>query len=200
VTPEAQKRTLDIVLAAGAAIVLWPLWMGISGAILLTSPGPVLYAGERVGRCGRRFRMYKFRTMSIGTGNGGPAITVESDARVTPLGRLLRSRKLDEIPQLLNVLRGEMSLVGPRPEDPTFVAFYDERQREVLSVRPGVTGPTQLAYRDEERMLEGHDVEEYYLTELMPKKLEMDLAYIRTRTFAGDVGILFSTVASVVRP
>jgi lipopolysaccharide/colanic/teichoic acid biosynthesis glycosyltransferase len=141
--------------------------------------------------------MYKFRTMLADADRTGPAVTGASDPRVTPVGRVLRATKIDELPQLLNVLRGDMSLVGPRPESPRYVALYDQRQREVLSVLPGITGPTQLRYRHEERILTGEDVERQYCALLMPVKLESDLEYVRTRTAVGDFRVLVATFGAL---
>ncbi|MGI8968770.1 MAG: sugar transferase, partial [Chloroflexota bacterium] len=171
-----------------------PLWLLIGAMIRLTSRGSALYAGTRIGRDGHPFRMYKFRTMHANADQSGPAITGAADARITPLGHLLRTTKLDELPQLLNVLRGEMSLVGPRPESPAYVALYDDRQRVVLTVRPGITGPSQLLYRHEQELLSGEDVERQYRDEILPAKLESDLAYVRDRSLAKDVHLLWLTV------
>jgi lipopolysaccharide/colanic/teichoic acid biosynthesis glycosyltransferase len=128
----------------------------------------------------------------------GLKVTAFGDPRVTPIGRVLRATKLDELPQLVNVLRGEMSLVGPRPEAPEYVDLYDERQREVLSVRPGITGPTQIRFRDEESLLQGPDVEAAYLA-LLPQKLEIDLDYVHNRSLVQDLTLLLATVSVVVR-
>jgi len=143
--------------------------------------------------------MAKFRTMVADAPTRGPGITAQDDPRMTPIGRFLRKTKLDELPQLLNVLNGTMSLVGPRPELPRYVALYNERQRRVLSVRPGITGPTQIAYRHEEELLRGRpDVETYYINVIMPLKLEMDLRYIEQRRFWTDVGYLIKTLVHIV--
>jgi len=142
--------------------------------------------------------MYKFRTMVVEADRVGPAMTYRDDPRITNLGRFLRGTKLDELPQLINVLKGEMSLVGPRPEDPAFVAHYDAEQREVLRVKPGITGPTQLAYRDEASMLEGTSADEDYLTRIMPEKLELDLHYLQNRSLALDIKILWQTARTLL--
>jgi lipopolysaccharide/colanic/teichoic acid biosynthesis glycosyltransferase len=195
----ALKRAIDVTIAGAALVLTMPLWVAVGVAIRLTSPGPILYAGPRVGKDGEIFRMFKFRSMRVGADQVGPAVTGASDARVTSIGRFLRRTKLDELPQLLNVLRGEMSLVGPRPEAPQYVARYDERQRDVLHVRPGITGPTQLRFRHEEQMLPEADTERVYCTEVMPRKLEMDLEYVRTRTFWTDLRVLWATARGLAR-
>ena len=187
------KRTLDLILSLVGLALLWPLLASLALWIKLDSPGPVLYRGKRVGKDGEPFHMYKFRTMAEGAERRGPAVTYRDDPRITRAGRFLRRTKLDELPQLLNVVKGEMSLVGPRPEDPTYVAFYDEKQRQVLSVKPGITGPTQLEYRDEASMLDGDSVDEDYVTRIMPEKLKLDLEYVRTHSLIKDLSILWRT-------
>ena len=187
------KRTLDLILSLVGLALLWPLLASLALWVKLDSPGPVLYRGKRVGKDGEPFHMYKFRTMAEGAERRGPAVTYRDDPRITRAGRFLRRTKLDELPQLLNVVKGEMSLVGPRPEDPTYVAFYDEKQRQVLSVKPGITGPTQLEYRDEASMLDGDSVDADYVTRIMPEKLKLDLQYVSTRSLIMDLGILWRT-------
>ena len=193
------KRALDVVVGSVLLVLGLPIWVAVATGIRLTSPGPVLYAGLRAGKDGKPFRMYKFRSMRVGADRSGPAITARDDPRVTWIGRRLRSTKLDELPQLLNVLRGDMSLVGPRPEALEYVRLYDERQRRVLVVRPGITGPTQLRFRDEERLLRLENVEHQYSTDILPVKLESDLEYVRERTLLGDVRLLALTAWRVVR-
>lgn len=189
------KRLFDFVASLAALIVLSPLFVAIAIAIKLTSRGPVFYRGRRVGRGGVPFDILKFRTMR--PGGSGPAITRGGDPRITPLGRALRRVKLDELPQLLNVLRGEMSLVGPRPEAEEYVRLYTDEERRVLDARPGITGPASLRYRDEESMLTGDDWHERYVNVIMRDKLREDLAYLDRRTFASDLGILLRTFAVV---
>jgi lipopolysaccharide/colanic/teichoic acid biosynthesis glycosyltransferase len=191
------KRVLDAALAltgiAVFATVLAPLLVLIAVAVKLESRGPVLFAAERVGRAGRRFRMRKFRTMRVDA--GGPRVTTAEDPRVTRVGRLLRRTHFDEAPQLWNVLVGDMSLVGPRPEDPRFVDEGDPAQRRVLSVRPGITGPSQLAFAGREGALLGReDPERDYRERVLPAKLAADAAYVERRSFAGDLAILARTL------
>jgi lipopolysaccharide/colanic/teichoic acid biosynthesis glycosyltransferase len=192
------KRALDLLISVWGLLLLSPLLLLLALWIKLDSRGPILYRGQRVGKDGRPFIMYKFRTMVLGAERRGPAVTYKDDPRITSAGRFLRQTKLDELPQLLNVLRGEMSLVGPRPEDPKYVALYTPEQRLVLSVKPGITGPTQLEYRDEASLLQGEGVDEEYVSRLMPEKLKLDLEYVRTRSLLLDLKILWRTVATLL--
>ena len=191
------KRIFDLAVSAVGLVVTSPIVLAAALAVKLESPGPAFYAGTRVGRGGRPFRILKLRTMQAQP--GGPSVTAGDDPRITRVGRVLRRSKLDELPQLLNVLRGEMSLVGPRPEDPRYVAHYTPEQREVLGVRPGMTGPTVLAFIDEEELLRGGDAESVYLAEVMPGKLAIDLKYVRHASFGGDLMILGRTALAVLR-
>jgi lipopolysaccharide/colanic/teichoic acid biosynthesis glycosyltransferase len=192
------KRMLDVAVSALGLVLLSPLMLILSIWIKLDSKGPVFYRGDRVGKDGRPFLMYKFRTMVAEAKRIGPAITYRDDPRVTKVGRFLRWTKLDELPQLINVLKGEMSLVGPRPEDPSYVAHYNAEQREVLRVKPGITGSTQLKYRDEASMLEGDNADQDYLTQIMPAKLKMDLDYVQNHSLALDVRILWQTAMTLL--
>ena len=187
------KRVFDLCAAAIILIVSVPLLVMIAIAVKLDSPGPILFTQIRVGRGGRLFRLYKFRSMFLHAEQGSP-ITAAADARITRLGAILRPLRLDELPQLINVLKGEMSLVGPRPEPPSIVKRYTPEQRQVFDARPGITGPTQLAWLDEAgRFPAGLNAAEHYVGELLPQKLQMDVRYVQTRTFLGDLGILFLT-------
>lgn len=192
------KRVLDLVVSALGLVLLSPLMLILAIWIKLDSKGPIFYRGERVGKDGRPFLMYKFRTMVVEADRIGPAITYRDDPRITKVGKFLRRTKLDELPQLINVLKGEMSLVGPRPEDPSYVAHYNAQQREVLRVKPGITGLTQLEYRDEASMLEGARADEDYLTQIMPAKLRLDLDYVQDRSLALDVKILWRTAMTLL--
>jgi lipopolysaccharide/colanic/teichoic acid biosynthesis glycosyltransferase len=165
-------------------------------AVRLSSGSPIFYAGDRLGRHARVFKIYKFRTMSTGSDHGA-GVTRDSDPRVTPIGRLLRQWKLDELPQLINVLKGDMSVVGPRPESPSYLDDYTGEQRQVLSVKPGITGPTQLAYRHEEKILRGRDFEEYYRKVLLPRKLDLDLQYVQTKSLTTDIKLILATVRRI---
>ncbi len=193
------KRLIDVVIAATGLAALSPALAAIALAVRLDSPGPALYRARRVGRGGAEFTMYKFRTMRVDGAIHGPKITHHGDRRVTRVGRALRSTKLDELPQLWNVLRSEMSLVGPRPEDPQYVALYSSGQRRVLQVRPGITSLASVLYRDEERLLVGADWERTYVTQVMPAKLEIDLEYVARRSLLLDARVLLATARSLVR-
>jgi lipopolysaccharide/colanic/teichoic acid biosynthesis glycosyltransferase len=192
------KRAFDFGVALGGLVMLSPLLAAAAGLVKFSSPGPAIYRGLRVGRDGRTFEILKLRTMVLGADTQGPAVTSAADARITPIGRFLRRTKFDEVPQLVNVLRGEMSLVGPRPEHPEFVKHYSDDQRRVLAVRPGVTSPAALAYMSEEENLGGDDPAAEYVSTIMPHKLALDLDYVRTATFAGDLRIIGRTLARVI--
>lgn len=150
-----------------------------------------------MGRHGVPFRLYKFRTMVEGAQSMGPGITVADDPRITPVGRFLRRTKLDELPQLINVLKGEMALVGPRPEDPRYVAKRPDLYRESLRLRPGVTGAGSLLYRREEEELAGKDLEKEYFERILPRKLQADVEYAKSQTLCSDIALIFRTVFSM---
>jgi lipopolysaccharide/colanic/teichoic acid biosynthesis glycosyltransferase len=190
------RRLTDILLALLGLAVLAPLLIAIAVAVRLRDGAPVIYRARRVGQHGREFRLLKFRTM---VPSGGSSVTVWADPRVTPLGRRLRRLKLDELPQLFNVLNGEMSIVGPRPEDPSYVALYTREQRRVLSVKPGITGVAALAYADEESLLRGEDWETTYRLTIMPAKLQLELDYLARRSARTDAQLILETAAVVVR-
>jgi lipopolysaccharide/colanic/teichoic acid biosynthesis glycosyltransferase len=193
------KRGVDVALSLVALVLLLPLLAAIAVVLVLTT-GEVLYRAPRVGRGGEIFTMYKFSTMV--PGDDGPRLTRTGDPRITPVGRWLRATKLNELPQLVNVLIGEMSLVGPRPEDPRYVAFYSTEQREVLAVRPGMASAAFLRFGDEEAYIgraDPPDIETYYLTELLPEKLDIELRYVRNWTMREDLRILAGTVTGLLR-
>lgn len=195
------KRLFDLIAAGGAVVVLSPLLAALALAVRADSPGPAFYLQERVGRNGKPFRIVKFRTMRHDSDRGGRQITVGRDPRITRVGRVLRQWKLDELPQLFNVVRGEMSLVGPRPEVPKYVAQYTEQQRRVLDVRPGITDLASIEFRDENALLEGRsDPERYYVQEIMPRKLELNLEYIERQGLAFDAWVIAATAWRVVAP
>ena len=193
------KRTFDLVFAIIALLLLSPLFLLGSLLAKFQSKGPVFYKAKRVGKGEAVFEMYKFRTMVVNADTLGGSLTTYRDTRITPIGRFLRWTKLDELPNLINVIKGEMSLIGPRPEAPDYVKYYTEVQKQVLQVKPGMTGPSQLANRDEEEKLKGQqDAEHYYITELMPKKLALDLHYVATQSIASDIGWLLKTFWVVI--
>ncbi len=192
------KRAFDIAVSLLVLIILSPLFVLLSLIVFVTMGWPVFYRQTRVGKDSRVFKIIKFRSMIKEADKKGLAVTAGADSRVTPVGRLLRKTKLDELPQFINVLRGEMSLVGPRPEVPRYVRLYSHKQLRVLSVRPGLTDPATIAYRDEEKILAGYDdPEKAYIEHIMPAKLKLNLAYLEKASFAADLGLLFRTVAKL---
>ncbi len=188
------KRAFDLIALVVLVPFVLPVAMLVALAVFLDSPGPIVYRARRVGRGGRAFEMLKFRTMKIGV--AGNAIAGAEDLRITPVGRFLRRARLDELPQLWNVFRGEMSFVGPRPELNEFVDMHAEDYRQILAVPPGITGPTQLRYAGvEARLLSLHgDPEAYYRDQLLPDKVALDLVYARSRSLAQDFVVLCQTL------
>jgi lipopolysaccharide/colanic/teichoic acid biosynthesis glycosyltransferase len=193
------KRMFDTFASAIALLLLSPLFVLISLLIKLTSPGPVFFLQQRVGLQGRLFRIVKFRSMGVGAEKQGSAITAVGDLRVTPLGRVLRFLKIDELPQLWNVLKGEMSLVGPRPELPRYVQCYTESQLRILDVRPGMTDPASIKYaREEDELRESAAPERFYVDVILPDKLDLNLEYIKRVSFFRDLSLLSKTVIAIV--
>lgn len=194
------KRVFDLVAASLGLLALAPLLLAIALWIRLDSPGPALFLQQRVGRGGRLFTIYKFRTMHVRPA-AGPELTVGADARITRAGFFLRRYKLDELPQLLNVVQGCMSLVGPRPEVPRYVDCYPEPVRRiVLSVAPGITDWASIMYKDENAVLaRSADPERAYIDTVLPVKLDYYLRYVRERSFRVDLLILLRTVSAILR-
>ena len=196
----ALKRAMDIVISGGALAVLWPVLLLIAVAIKIDDPGPVFYRQVRVGRDGKEFRIFKFRTMVVDADKKGLQITVGRDNRITRMGRLLRKTKLDELAQLINVFVGEMSFVGPRPEVPKYVNLYTPYQRQVLLVRPGITDYASIAYRNENDLLAvAEDPEKMYIDVIMPDKIELNMKYLREISPLADLKLIFGTIAAVVK-
>jgi lipopolysaccharide/colanic/teichoic acid biosynthesis glycosyltransferase len=193
------KRLLDLVIAAVGLVVLSPVLLATGVMIRLTSHGPALHRARRIGRDGVPFELLKFRSMAVDAATSGPGITARGDARITAVGRVIRSTKLDELPQMVNVLRGDMSIVGPRPEDPRYVERYTDAQREILRWRPGLTSPASLTYRDEESVLAGAENLDAAYELVMADKIAIDLAYFRTQSLLGDLAMLAKTARAVVR-
>ncbi len=195
------KRLFDLIVASLLLLILAPLMLGLALAIKLDSPGPVFFRQDRVGRHGARFRIHKFRTMVADAAAIGPAVTVDRDPRVTSIGRRLRHYRLDELPQLIDVLSGAMSLVGPRPELPRFVERYPADLRAaVLSVRPGITDPASIAHLDESAALAGAaDPEREYVEKILPPKLRLQAGYAASATLRSDIAVLGRTLAALVR-
>nr|WP_157345301.1 sugar transferase [Nocardioides sp. MAH-18] len=190
---------LDLVVSAVGLVLLSPVLAVVGLVVRCDSPGPALFRQQRVGRGGQPFTIHKFRTMRVDA--GGPLVTVGGESRITRSGIVLRASKLDEMPQLYDVLRGAMSLVGPRPEVAEYVALWPAEHRDlILSVRPGITDPVSLELRDEQGLLaEQDEPETYYREVLLPWKAEHYAAYVRGRTLRGDLGIIARTVWAVVR-
>lgn len=194
------KRAMDIVLSACALAVLWPLLLLIALAIWIDDPGPVFYRQVRVGRNGKTFRIFKFRSMVMDADKKGLAITVGRDSRITRVGAVLRKTKLDELAQLLNVLLGQMSFVGPRPEVPKYVELYTPYQRQVLLVRPGITDYASIAYRNENDLLAGApNPEAMYIEQIMPDKIELNMKYLREISPLADIRLILKTIVAVIK-
>jgi len=193
------KRLFDIVCAGIGLLLLSPLLLAVAVWVKLDSPGPVMFRQERVGRFGAIFRIHKFRTMRVDAPRLGPQITIGDDARITRSGRWLRASKVDELPQLWDVLRGAMSLVGPRPEVPRYVALYPAELRElVLSVRPGITDPASLSFRNESELLaRAEDPEREYVEVVMPMKLRLAADYVRNASLGGDIRLILATLGAI---
>ncbi len=193
------KRIFDLLFAFVGVIVLLPLFLAIAVWIKLDSPGPVFFRQTRIGQFGREFTIYKFRTMVANAEALGKQITATDDQRITRSGKFIRRYKLDELPQLFNVFKGEMSLVGPRPEVPKYVALYMPEQRLVLEVSPGITDLASLKFRNESDLLAGvPNPEELYIQEIMPQKLELNLNYIAQASLRFDLLIILKTLWQVL--
>jgi lipopolysaccharide/colanic/teichoic acid biosynthesis glycosyltransferase len=199
VAPGAARRALDLLVSAAALLLLSPVIVLVALAVKLGSPGPVIFRQVRVGQGGRPFTLLKFRTMR--PGERGPEVTRGSDPRITRVGKLLRASGIDELPQLLNVLRGEMTLVGPRPETPALAERYPAGYRVVFDHRPGLTGPTQVRLRDKDVLPPAGvpDLEGYYLRELVPSRVALDFSYLDDPSLARTVGMLWHTAVYVLR-
>lgn len=194
------KRAMDIVLSACALAILWPLLLLIALAIWIDDPGPVFYRQVRVGRNGKTFRIFKFRSMVMDADKKGLAITVGRDSRITRVGAVLRKTKLDELAQLLNVLFGQMSFVGPRPEVPKYVELYTPYQRQVLLVRPGITDYASIAYHNENDLLAGApNPEAMYIEQIMPDKIELNMKYLREISPLADIRLILKTIVAVIK-
>jgi lipopolysaccharide/colanic/teichoic acid biosynthesis glycosyltransferase len=193
------KRVFDIAVSLAALILLVPVLAVIALLVKLSSPGPVFYRQRRVSRGGRLFQLFKFRTMVVGADRLAPNVSATGDPRVTRVGSFLRRSYLDELPQLLNVLRGDMSLVGPRPETPEFVDLYTPEERRVLTVRPGLAGPSTLAFMDEADLLaRAPDPVSFYETTVLHERVRADLAYLERRSIGYDIRLLAQQVMAIV--
>lgn len=193
------KRLLDITASGIGLLLLCPLFLVLAIWIKLDSQGPVFYRQVRVGKGNRDFRIFKFRSMRIGSDKGSLITVGGHDARITRSGYFIRKYKLDELPQLINVFLGDMSLVGPRPEVRRYVDLYTEEQRRVLNVRPGITDPASIKYRNENELLEGaEDPERYYIEVIMPDKLRLNIAYATNQSLLGDLRLICETLKAIV--
>ena len=196
-TASRSKRILDLIVSGLGLTLVSPLLLLIALRIKLDSAGPVLYRGKRLGQNGKIFYILKFRTMRAEVSGQGAGITIRNDPRITRVGKFLRRYKLDELPQLWNVLRGEMSLVGPRPEDPRYLMYYTAAQRMLLALRPGITGAAALKFRDEQELLAGTEWEQFYVQALLPEKLNLELEYMQRANFWSDLELIAQTVIAV---
>lgn len=193
------RRCCDVLCSVIGLLILWPVLAMIGLLVLLSDGRPILFSQTRVGQRGRPFRIWKFRTMR--RSEGGTKVTASGDRRVTPTGAWLRRFKLDELPQLYNVLKGDMSIVGPRPEVPEYVNFSSPIWQAVLQVRPGITDPASVLFRDEEVLLSaGGDVEAIYLQRVLPEKLIVNLTYLNTRSIGKDLKLLWMTLCCCLTP
>ena len=194
------KRLIDLIGALLLLVLALPLMAVVAVMIKLTSPGPVLFQQIRCGRDGRRFHLLKFRSMRHGRSHSGPGLTSSNDTRVTPVGRVIRKWKLDELPQLLNVIRGEMSLVGPRPDLPEYLDALPAAQRQVLHLKPGITSIATLRFRNEEELLStvpGELLIEYYIGNILPQKVNMEIDYACQASLFSDAAVLLRTVGVI---
>jgi lipopolysaccharide/colanic/teichoic acid biosynthesis glycosyltransferase len=190
----AGKRVLDCAVAVAGLILLSPVMIIAALAVKLTGSGPAFFRQVRIGQFGKPFRIVKFRSMVENADRGGPAITAAGDSRITAVGRWIRKTKIDEIPQLWNVLMGDMSLVGPRPEVPDYAAMYTDAQLRVLFEKPGISGPAANAYVCEEEILAGQlEIGNFYIAEILPRKLELDLHYCDDIRLGSDIKIILAT-------
>jgi lipopolysaccharide/colanic/teichoic acid biosynthesis glycosyltransferase len=197
ISPSLARRALDVAVAVAILSLVWPLFLALAVATRLSTGGTAIYRQRRVGQGGIPFTLYKFRTMLART--AGPEVTAPGDHRVTRLGALMRKTSIDELPQMVNVLLGHMTLVGPRPESVALAARYPDELRFVFRHRPGVTGPCQVLVRDEKVLGRAVDVEDFYLTELVPHRVDMDLDYLSDPTLARTVRWLVITLLYLVR-
>lgn len=194
----ACKRAFDILCSFLGLTVLSPVLLVVSVLVAVTSPGGVFFRQERIGKDGKPFRIFKFRSMR--KDNAGLKITTGNDSRITPVGRFLRKSKIDELPQLINVLVGDMSFVGPRPEVADYVNLYTPYQRQVLLVRPGITGLASIRFRNENDLLTASDdPNRTYVEQIMPRKIDLDLEYIPHASVLYDIKLIFQTFAVVIK-
>lgn len=194
------KRIFDILFSSIGLILISPILLVISIIIKITSEGPILFKQVRVGKDNKDFKILKFRTMIVDADKKGLKITVKDDPRITKIGKFLRKTKLDELPQLFNVLLGDMSFVGPRPEVRKYVDLYTEEQKQVLSVRPGITDLASIKYRNENELLDqSTNPEDTYINEIMPSKLKINLDYVKNINLVNDIKLILLTIKTVIK-
>jgi len=194
------RRLVDVLVSVILIVVLSPVLLVAAIGIRVDSKGPALFRQVRVGKEGTLFTIYKFRTMRVEMGGQPVRLGGRRDDRVTWIGAFLRDSKIDELPQLLNVLKGDMTLIGPRAETPNFVVYYNQRQRGVLAVKPGLTGPGQIRYTTTQaaQLEAADDPNRYYIEKILPEKIELDLEYLRTRSLVRDIGVLARTLLLIL--
>ncbi len=192
------KRIFDIIVSFFALFILLPIFVVLGIAIAIESKGGIFYKQKRVGKNGKEFKLFKFRSMYADADKKGLLTVGGRDSRITKVGYFIRKYKLDELPQLINVLKGDMSIVGPRPEVKKYTDLYSEEQKKVLSARPGITDPASLKYRNENDLLaKAENPEKYYIEKIMPEKIKISIDYINKRNFFADLKVIFNTVFSV---
>lgn len=193
------KRSFDLAVSIAGLLLVWPLLLLIAVLVKAEDGGAAFFRQERIGRRGRPFRMWKFRTMAPHAEEFGPQLTIASDRRITRIGAWLRRRKLDELPQLFNVLAGDMTMVGPRPEVPKYVAMYTPEQRKVLELMPGITDRASIVFADESSLLaEMPDFERFYIDRLVPEKIRVNLEYANRASHLRDLGVLLETLGHIL--
>lgn len=200
----AAKRAMDVAAGAVLTVILSPVMLILAAAIKIDSRGPVFFRQERITQYGRSYRIFKFRTMVADADKKGPAVTTCGDSRITRMGRLLRKCRLDELPQLFNVLAGDMSFVGTRPEVKKYVEAYTEEMWATLLLPAGITSRTSIAYKDEDEVMEkylkeGDTVDEVYIRHVLPEKMRYNLEYLKNFSIAGDIKVMIDTVFAVIR-
>ena len=200
----AAKRAMDVAAGAVLTVILSPVMLILAAAIKIDSRGPVFFRQERITQYGRSYRIFKFRTMVADADKKGPAVTTCGDSRITRMGRLLRKCRLDELPQLFNVLAGDMSFVGTRPEVKKYVEAYTEEMWATLLLPAGITSRTSIAYKDEDEVMEkylkeGGTVDEVYIRHVLPEKMRYNLEYLKNFSIAGDIKVMIDTVFAVIR-
>jgi len=197
---ECLKRTFDILASGLGLLLFWPILLLIAFLIKREDGGPAFYRGIRVGRGGKFFKIYKFRTMVVDAEKRGGPSTADDDPRITNIGKILRKYKLDEIPQFINVLKGEMSIVGPRPEVPLEVETYNDEEKKILSVKPGITDYSSIMFHNEGEILKGSsDPHKTYREKIRPEKIRLALKYVNNHSFWIDMKIIFKTILTIIK-